>query len=155
MTELLIGTCDDPDLACRMRLAFQVEMTGPLGEEGEKRFLQANREHFVRGFADGSVVFYLARVGGEVAGCVVLQEQWMTPNRLVPSGRTGLVLNMHVLDGFRRRGVGEALMREVEAEAKRRGMDRLDLKATAMGEPLYRKFGFDTPRGGKPLERYL
>lgn len=150
-----IENCTDPDLASRLRLDFQVAMGGPLEVAEEIRFLEANRDHFARGFADGTVCVFLVRLENEIAGCVVLQEQRMTPNLHIPSGRTGLVLNMHVHDRFRRRGIGEGLMREVESEARRRGLDRLDLKATDMGEPLYRKLGWGEPRGGKPMEMYL
>ena len=76
----------------------------------------------------------------------------MIPNHRVPAGRTGMVLNVLVRDGFRRIGIGMALMRGIEAEGRSRGLDRLDLKATEMGEPLYRKLGWIDASGGRPME---
>lgn len=79
----------------------------------------------------------------------------MIPNRPCPSGRTGLVLNLHVDDEFRRQGVGEALMRAIEAVGRERNLDRLDLKASEMGEPLYRNLGWVDATGGKSMELSL
>ncbi len=133
-------------------MEFQTVMGLALDPEFTLRLRESNRRHFERGFADDSIVVLLARVGEELAGCVMLQEQIMIPNRPVPSGKIGLVLNMHVPEAFRRQGIAQALMRAVEEEGRRRGLDRLDLKATEMGEPLYRKLGWVDPWGGRPME---
>jgi len=145
----------DVALAVELRTEFQELMSGPIPRECIDGFREANRSHFEAGFRDRTVVVLVAVVGGATAGCAMLQEQRMIPNRIVPTGRTGMVLNVMVREGFRRQGVGEALMRAIEEEARRRGLDRLDLKATEKGEPLYRKSGWGDPEGGKPMERYL
>ncbi|MBK8804309.1 MAG: GNAT family N-acetyltransferase [Fibrobacteres bacterium] len=145
----------DPDLASQLRLTFQIAMSGPLSPTDQNAFVRTNREYFEKGFTEGFVVFFVAKSLDEIAGCVVLQELRMPPNMYLPSGRYGLVMNMHVYDKFRRIGIGERLMREIEDEARRRHMDRIDLKATEMGESLYRKLGWSEPRGGKSMELYL
>lgn len=147
-----IAPSRDVALCVQLRIEFQVAMFGPLDPALETRLREANRTYLQDGFADGSVLLLLARVGDEIAGCVMLQQQSIPPNRPVPSGRTGLVLNLHVREPYRRRGLGEALMRALEAEARTRGLDRLELKATEMGEPLYRRLGWGDPYGGKPME---
>jgi len=138
-----------------LRIEFQVLMGGPLEPEFEARLREANRLHLERGFAEESTVVWIAKVGTEIAGCVMLQEQRIIPNRSVPNGRTGLVLNLHVRDGFRRRGIGERLMREVEAGGRALGLGRLELQATEMGEGIYRRMGWKDPHGGTALELTL
>lgn len=150
-----IVSTSDVVQSVELRMEFQVAMGGELAPEFDTRLREANRAYFQAGFADGSVVVFVAKAGDEIAGCAMLQEQSMIPNRRVPNGRTGMVLNLHVRDGFRRRGIAQALMREVESEARRRKLDRLDLKATEMGEPLYRKLGWGDATGGRPMERFL
>jgi ribosomal protein S18 acetylase RimI-like enzyme len=147
-----IAPCPDVALCVDLRIEFLTAMTSPLETALETRLREANRRHLQEGFADGSVLMLVARVHGEIAGCVLLQQQTIAPNLPVPSGRTGLVLNLHVREPFRRRGLGEALMRALEAEGRNRGLDRLELKATEMGEPLYRRLGWSDPYGGKPME---
>lgn len=150
-----IAPCRDVDQCVDLRIEFLVAMGGALDPAFEARLREANRLHLQEGFADGSVLVLVARVEGRIAGCVVLQQQSIPPNRPAPSGRTGLVLNLHVREAFRRRGLGEALMRALEAEGRNRGLDRLELKATEMGEPLYRRLGWGDPYGGKPMELSL
>lgn len=147
-----IESSTDLDLCIDLRIAFQILMGGPLEPGLETRLRRANREHLERGFADGSIAALLARADGALAGCVMLQEQSMLPNRPCPTGRTGLILNLHTFDEYRRMGVGAALMRAVEAEGRARGLDRLELKATEMGEPLYRTLGWRDATGGRPME---
>lgn len=149
---ITVEASTDVDLCVDLRIDFQVLMGGPLDPSGEATLRSANRAHMERGFADDSVLVLLASVDGELAGCVMLQEQTMIPNRPCPTGRTGLVLNLHVFEKFRRRGVGAALMEAIEAEGRRRRLDRLDLKATEMGEPLYRELGWVDATGGRPME---
>jgi len=150
-----IAPCRDVAQCVDLRIEFQIAMGGPLEPALEARLREANRSHLQEGFADGSVLVLVARAQGEIAGCVMLQQQSLLPNRPVPSGRTGLVLNLHVREAFRRRGLGEALMRALEAEGRNRGLDRLELKATEMGESLYRRLGWGDPYGGKPMELSL
>ena len=141
-----VGLCVD------LRMDFFAAMGIVMEPDAAGEMRQANLAYFQQGVGDGSVGVWVAWVGEELAGCVMLQEQRMIPNRAVPTGRTGMVLNVHVLDGFRRRGIGEALMLEVQAEGVRRGLDRLDLKASEMGKALYRRLGWGDPRGGRPME---
>lgn len=147
-----VESTTDLDLCIDLRIAFQILMGGPLEPALEDRLRRTNREYLERGFADGSVVAMLARVDGALAGCAMLQMQTMIPNRPCPTGRTGLVLNLHVFDDHRRMGVGTALMRAMELEGRARALDRLELKASEMGEPLYRMLGWRDATGGKPME---
>jgi len=144
----------DTALAVELRVEFQEMMSGPIPPERIEGFREANRAHFEAGFRDRSVVLLVAVVGEAVAGCAMLQEQRMIPNLPVPTGRTGMILNVMVREAFRRQGIGEALMKAIEEEGWRRGLDRLDLKASEMGELLYRKLGWGSPKGGLPMEIY-
>lgn len=143
------------DLCVNLRVDFQSLMNGPLDAALEATLRDSNRSHFQRGFENGTVHVLLARVDGELAGCVMLQEQTMIPNRPCPTGRTGMVLNLHVFDEFRRQGVGNELMRAIEAIGRDKGLDRLDLKASEMGEPVYRRLGWEDATGGKAMELSL
>lgn len=50
--------------------------------------------------------------------------------------------NVATLEAFRRRGIGEALTRLALDEAARRGMARVELQASELGQGVYRRVGF-------------
>jgi ribosomal protein S18 acetylase RimI-like enzyme len=52
------------------------------------------------------------------------------------------VLNVYVAPAWRRRGVGEALMRAVLDALAARGIRRIVLHASDNGRPLYERLGF-------------
>jgi len=65
--------------------------------------------------------------------------------RLAPDGRIG---RMAVLAGWRRRGVGAALLQAMIALARERSMPRVTLHAQTRAAGFYRRFGF-SERGGE------
>lgn len=85
-----------------------------------------------------SVTFWTAWMDGTLCGCGALKE-------LAP--HTGEIKSMHTRPGFRRRGVGQAVLDEIVRTARGRGYSRLLLE-TGTGsafEPahaLYRRNGF-------------
>lgn len=59
-----------------------------------------------------------------------------------PGGEYGYVFNVATDPAYRRRGYSRACMRGVLDWYHRRGVQKIDLKATGAGEPLYRSLGF-------------
>ncbi len=59
-----------------------------------------------------------------------------------PHGRTAAVFNVYVDPDYRRRGIARELMTRLIAKAEQLRLDRLELRATAMGYELYRSIGF-------------
>ena len=59
---------------------------------------------------------------------------------------TAQINELVVADGFRGQGIGQALMKAAEEEARRRGMDELEVgteKENTKAQAFYRKYGFD------------
>lgn len=87
---------------------------------------------------EADVTFFALRIEGRLAGCGALKELDATHGELK---------SMRVADEFRGRGLGEALLLRLMAEATERGYIRLSLE-TGRPEPfqaaqaLYRKHGF-------------
>jgi ribosomal protein S18 acetylase RimI-like enzyme len=96
--------------------------------------------------AEGGAMF-LAEEEGRVVGLAVCEREeggsptWEWPRDML------LVIDIIVLPEARRRGVGEALMAEVEREARERGVAALDLMVAAPNQAalrFYEKHGFRT-----------
>ena len=57
-------------------------------------------------------------------------------------GRTGAIFNVYVDPAYRKRGIARKLMLRLIESARELRLDRLELRATAMGFNLYRSIGF-------------
>lgn len=76
--------------------------------------------------------FFLAIDGDEVVGM----------GSGISYGRLGVVGNMVVAPSHRRRGIGSTILGEVLDFLEGRGVERMELFATAAGKPLYERHGF-------------
>ena len=83
----------------------------------------------------GGEIAFLAERGGRVVGFAALV-----------AGPAAEVTAVFVRPAAAGRGVGSALLARVEAEARRRGIRRLVVKASLNGVPFYRARGYDRPR---------
>jgi GNAT superfamily N-acetyltransferase len=108
------------------------------------------------------VSYYLLTDDGRPVGCVALEcvaLECAAPERAAPecaaperaSGELGYLERLSVLPAHRRRGFGRALVEHVRAEAKRRGLRRLQVGIIADHARLrewYERLGF-LPTGTK------
>ena len=102
--------------------------------------------------ADPAVSLFTAWFGDALAGCGALRE--LTPSH-------GEIKSMRVVDACQRRGVGEAILLHLIAEARARGYTRLSLE-TGRPEPfqaaqrLYARHGFENcaPFGEYPNDDF-
>ncbi|MCB1017214.1 MAG: GNAT family N-acetyltransferase [Acidimicrobiales bacterium] len=69
-------------------------------------------------------------------------------------GRTAYISSIATDEAFRRRGAARAIMAHLLDEIGRRGVEVVDLHATAVGEGLYRELGF-APRAQPELRLHL
>jgi len=94
-----------------------------------------------------SDAFYVALVDGKIVGYVMSRVEYGTsnfdPHRLV---RKGHIVSIAVLPGYRRRGIGTALLRAALRSLKERyGCEEAYLEVRVSNEPaikLYEKHGF-------------
>ena len=73
----------------------------------------------------------------------------MPPLPRFPHGTCAYVHSVSTHPGFRRRGVAREVVRVLIDELALRGVERVELHATAQGGPMYRELGF-LERTGSP-----
>lgn len=83
------------------------------------------------------------------AGIVVAR----LPSPWHPEGRTGYLQWMSTEPAFRRQGLARGVLRALLGWFDARGIDNIELHATAEGAPLYRSEGFWRGSGGEPMRR--
>lgn len=116
--------------------------------------------------ADGT--YFVAEVDGALAGCGGWSQRknlfggdrsvTRQSGKLDPSVDAAKIRAFFVHPAWARRGVGKAILKHCEAEARAAGFRRTELMATLPGVPFYRELGYEgTERltydaGGTPVE---
>lgn len=141
------------------------ELIAALNAELDERYPEAGANHFrldAEEVAEGRGAFFIARLGGELAGCGAVR---------LAGPRTAEVKRMFVRRDLRGRGIAVRILATLEAEALRLGAERLVLETGQRqfeSVALYRRAGFvaidrygeyvDSPLSlcmGKPLSGAL
>lgn len=107
--------------------------SGELNPDGARAFL-----------ADPSVLFWLAESGGQAMGflhCCIQRRR--TPGPWAEL----LLMEMGTHAEWRRRGIGRALVAEMEAWMRRNGVAEVWVPANTYAAGFYRKCGFATDEG--------
>ncbi|WP_229400253.1 GNAT family N-acetyltransferase [Micromonospora okii] len=91
---------------------------------------------------------------GELAAVAVGTIERRLGGPANPSGLTGYVFNVVTDPGYRRRGYSRACLEALLDWYRRRGVGKIDLRASADGEPLYRSLGF-VPTSGRTMRLSL
>ena len=92
--------------------------------------------------ADGGHAAYLVFEGSRLAGTGGVSFFQVMPTCHNPSGRKAYVMNMYTAPPYRRKGIARKTLDLLVREARARGVTAISLEATAMGRPLYERYGF-------------
>lgn len=123
---------------------------GELPDDLRDALEQAATAYFARAIPDGRYVAWVAYARErptEIVGGAGLQLRELLPRphraqtRLM-RGPQALILNVFTERPWRRRGVAEALMRELLEWCRKNGVESVVLHASNEGRPLYGKLGF-------------
>jgi len=99
-------------------------------------------------------IFLVAEVDGKIAGYVMCRMEFGLSNFKKMFARKGHVISLAVLDEYRRRGIGYALMKEAMKNMAESGASEVYLEVRVSNHPaisLYKKLGF---KPVKVINRY-
>ena len=110
---------------------------------GEDGWLDALAVVLTEQLASDSVrILVVDGEGGRLAACGIGVVEQRLPGPHLLNGRIGQVVGVVTDPAHRRRGHSRAIMRELLDWFREREVSRVDLYASAEGEPLYRDLGF-------------
>ena len=101
-----------------------------------------SRAYYTDALADGSHTAYLVFDGDRWIGAGGISYFRVMPTVDNPTGRKGYYMNLYVAPEYRRQGICTKLLDLLTADAHARGATFLTLEATAMGRPVYERYGF-------------
>lgn len=124
------------------RMTFLLEEEDSVSEEEKAGLRERIKEYFDRNI-DQDIVCYLAVDQERIVSAVFLVIIEKLANLSMQTGKIGFVCNVYTEPEYRRKGIAQKLIEWMLEESKSMDLSYVELKATKMGEPLYRKVGFE------------
>ena len=135
---------DIPQLT-QLRIDFLKVGQPDMSEETEKT-LKANITAFFEKYLNKDSVVFIARddsADSKIVSTAILNIIEKPANTSYIHGRVGEVNSVYTLPEYRRRGIALQIIKNLIEYSKENQIDRVDLKATKMGAPVYLKAGFE------------
>ena len=101
-----------------------------------------SRAYYEEALRDGTHTAYLVFDGSRFVGAGGISYYRVMPTYHNPSGYKAYIMNMYTRPEYRRMGIAYRTLDLLVQEARDRGISCITLEATAMGRPLYEKYGF-------------
>lgn len=140
--EWIQATADDLDRLVDLRLTVLRAANG-LPEDTPLPEVAANtRAYYQRALPAGECIIYFAMDGETIAGTGAVCFYEVMPTCDDPQGRKAFIMSMYTAPAYRRQGIATHLLGLLVAQARQRGVTAIALEATAMGRPLYARYGF-------------
>jgi GNAT superfamily N-acetyltransferase len=141
-----LATSDDVDELVRLRAVMFDLLGQPSDEDGPRSGWRAACRHVLaEGLTTGTVAGAVAEAPDgamHLVACGVVSVWQRLPGPGTPDGRYGYIASMVTEEAWRGRGLAGAIVRGLLDWFDGIGVHRVDLHASAQGEPVYRALGF-------------
>ena len=140
--DLRPATAADVAELVRLRKLMMHAMGAPTGDPGWER---ACHEFLATSLAEGTTGAVVADdpgLHGRLVACGVGTVAQRLPGPMAPSGRYGYIASMVTVEAWRGRGLATGIVVRLLDWFAGIGVQRVDLHASAEGEPIYRALGF-------------
>jgi len=147
--EIVKAALEDLPLLMEWRIRVLQEVFS-ISEDMDTTLLeQANRQYYQRHLREDSHTACFAREKETrvIVGCggICYQEEMPSPDN--SSGVCGYLMNIYTLPGYRRAGVGRAVVEFLLRDARDRNVEKIYLESSDSGKRLYQKLGFSEMAG--------
>ncbi|MBO4636925.1 MAG: GNAT family N-acetyltransferase [Clostridiales bacterium] len=142
--EIIFDQADisDIDDLLRLRIEYMIDDFGSLSEADEAA-MRSQLPGYYKEHLGKDLIAFVARKDGRIVGVAYLVIMEKPSSPLMPRGLDATVLSVFTEEESRGQGICSHLMRDLVDTARDRGVDRIELKATKDGYPVYKKIGFE------------
>lgn len=139
--EFTFATQKDIQQLTELRIAYTKEDLGSISEADEKTLTEKLPEYFAEHLNKDCIAF-VARDEDTIAAValLIIIEKPCSPKFI--NGLVGEVLSVYTRPEYRHQGLCSNLMKLLLDCAREKGLDKVELKATDDGYPVYKKVGF-------------
>ncbi len=127
----------------RIILLKEVGKKIPLYREAELR--KSLKRYYTKHIGNKTCFSYIAEHKNNFAGFGTFVLRHQPGNFNTITGKTAYILNMYTEPPYRGLGIATGILERMMVKAKKLSVKRIELRASVMGEPIYRKFGFKEP----------
>ena len=99
-------------------------------------------DYYKKALSDGTHIAYLIFDENCFVGTGGVSFYQVMPTYHNPSGKKAYIMNMYTHPDYRRKGIAYQTLDRLIRDTKYKGIMSISLEATAMGYPLYEKYGF-------------
>lgn len=103
-------------------------------------------EYFLKHIEDDTFIAAIAEAEGGIVSAAFLVILEKPTNLYCLTRKGGSLINVLTYPDYRRRGLSEAVLRFLFDEARKGGVEFIELLATDEGLPLYEKLGFSASK---------
>ncbi len=140
--EFKLATADDIEQLVKTRMIV-LRAANQLSEDAELPEVEReSREYYMQAVKTGEHIAYLVYDKEKVIGAGGVSFYQVLPTCHNPSGKKAYIMNMYTAAEYRRQGIARRTLDILVKAARDRGIMHIGLEATAMGRPLYEKYGF-------------
>jgi len=99
-------------------------------------------DYYKDSLVNGTHIAYLVYNDSIFVGAGGVSFYRVMPTYENPTGEKAYIMNMYTVPQYRKQGIAIRMLDYLVKEAKARNVTFISLEATAMGKPLYEKYGF-------------
>ena len=133
---------DDIELFITLRLVYIMETFDNINES-QIDLLRTNlNTYFCKHIEKNDFVGIIGEYDSKIITVAYLIINDFPPNPNRENGKTGTLLNVYTFSEYRKRGIAKRIVEKIIDEAKRIGLNSIELKATNDGYNLYKSIGF-------------
>ena len=131
----------DVEVLSRLRVDMLSADNG-LSEALQSALYQQTKEYLLSGLKGQTFSSYIAEADGVVVAMGGICYFDLPPTEFCLTGKTAYVSNIYTLPAYRKNGIAGKIVKLLMEEAEGSGVERVLLKPTAQGKPLYQEYGF-------------
>ncbi|MBD5469626.1 MAG: GNAT family N-acetyltransferase [Lachnospiraceae bacterium] len=136
------ATIEDIDLLTETRIII-LRAANQLSDDTDmSEVKKQSYDYYKKSLCDGTHIAYLIFDKDRFAGSGGVSFFQVMPTYHNPSGKKAYIMNMYTNPEYRRMGIAYQTLDMLVKDTKSMGITAISLEATAMGRPLYEKYGF-------------
>ena len=133
---------DDIELLVKSRIIVLRE-ANHLDDSADMSEVKAQSyDYYRKAILNGECIVYLVFDDDKLVGCGGVSFFRVMPTCHNPTGKKAYLMNIYTSPEYRRKGIAYKTLDLLIKATRETGINHITLEATAMGRPMYEKYGF-------------